>query len=380
MSPFGLAVLGSIIGSILLSFKTDDVTEVDLINEILKNNLKIKKGDEEVYAYIYKCHKDIYYVNLPNGLEFSQLSSLKGKIENALHRYVEIKNKDFTYTIQLVEISEIPSEVNFEIVPTRQKKSVRVGVGVGHDGYVYLDFKKTPHLLVAGATGYGKSIFTKNLILQIISNYPNVELELFDFKAGIELKDFKHLKQTKCFIAKSHLAANELQRIYNEIEERFDLITNADCRDVYEYNDISENKLSTKFVVLEEFTILIDMQKEISTVLVKSLAISRAVGIHFLVTSQRFDSKIIDSKIKANIDGRVCFRTADAVNSRLILDTTGAEQINRVGRAILSSCGEIQEFQSFFVTKHDVQSVTSKFNEHKSNELKDKKVGDLLWG
>ena len=232
-------------------------------------------------------------VHLPDGFGFSELLKVQEKIENVLKCHVVIKNDDFIYSIQVVEFSEIPTNVPFKIINTRQKanKGVLLALGEGDNGLVYLDLKKAPHTLIAGSTGYGKSIFIKNLILQLISNYENIELELFDFKAGVELKDFKNLKQTKCFISKPHLAANEIQRIHKEIDERFDLITNADCRDIYEYNDISKSKLPTKIVILEEFTILIDMQKDISTTLIKSLAISRACGVHFICTSQRFDSK-----------------------------------------------------------------------------------------
>ena len=384
MSVFGVLVIGSIIGTALLSSKS---SEIDILNEVLKNNLKIKHKDKEVYPYVYKKAANKYLVHLPDGFGFSELLKVQEKIENVLKCHVVIKNDDFIYSIQVVEFSEIPTNVPFKIINTRQKanKGVLLALGEGDNGLVYLDLKKAPHTLIAGSTGYGKSIFIKNLILQLISNYENIELELFDFKAGVELKDFKNLKQTKCFISKPHLAANEIQRIHKEIDERFDLITNADCRDIYEYNDISKSKLPTKIVILEEFTILIDMQKDISTTLIKSLAISGACGVHFICTSQRFDSKIIDSKIKANVDNRICFRTADSINSKLILDESGAEKLKNVGRAILSQNGERQEFQSFYVTKKDIQSVTSKYYEFKNfnNEVEAKistDEGAFLWG
>ena len=141
-----------------------------------------------------------------------------------------------------------------------------------------------------------------------------------------------------------------------------------------------------KFVILEEFTILLDIQKDISNILVKSLAISRATGIFFLFSSQRFDSKIIDSKIKANIDNRICFRTADGINSKLILDQTGAENLKNVGRGFISNGGELQEFQSFYVTKKDIESVTKKYFEAKNSEKpliinkdNENKGGNNLW-
>ena len=86
-------------------------------------------------------------------------------------------------------------------------------------------------------------------------------MELFDFKAGIELTDFKNLKQTKSFTIKPDHAQSELERIYEEIEERFDLITEKNCRDIFEFNSKSNSKMQYKFVIIEEFTILLDIQK-----------------------------------------------------------------------------------------------------------------------
>ena len=73
-----------------------------------------------------------------------------------------------------------------------------------------------------------------------------------------------------------------------------------------------------KFVIIEEFTVLLDIQDELSDTLTKSLALSRAVGIYFIFTSQRFSADIIDGKIKTNIDNRICFRVVDGINSKII--------------------------------------------------------------
>ena len=269
--------------------------------------------------------------------------------------------------------------VPFEIINTQELTGFKVAVAKSEEGNIFLDFSKVPHTLVAGATGWGKSIFTKNLILQIISNFPHCELELFDFKAGIELGDFKNLRQTKSFIIRPDQAVLEMTRIYEEIEYRFDEVTSHGERDWIAFNQKNSEPMTPKFVIIEEFTILLDQDKELSTVLTKCLAIARAVGVFFIFTSQRFDSKIIDSKIKANIDNRICFHTSDAINSKLILDTTGAERLEAVGRCLISVAGAIQEGQSFYVKENDVQNtIKSHFKPHtevledKVNKYKDK--------
>ena len=157
--------------------------------------------------------------------------------------------------------------------------------------------------------------------------------------------------------------------------------------------------MTPKFVVIEEFTILLDQSKEMSVTLTKALAIARAVGVFFVFTSQRFDAKIIDSKIKANIDNRVCFHTADGTNSKVILDTTGAEKLNTVGRCLISIAGVISEGQSFYAKESDVKKHTESHiikrrattgNKTINNSDKNKKAtnepkmmdneGAIIWG
>lgn len=310
------------------------------------------------YVKSYERKQRVYIVELNAGSSFTDLEKLKGAFENLFKNEVEIINDNFRYYVKLVEKKVIPSLVPFQLFDTSNENGVKIAVAMGSDGIIYLDFTKVPHTLIAGATGWGKSIFTKNLILQIVNNFPSAEFELFDFKAGIELGDFKDLKQTKSFIIRPHQAESEISRIYDEIEDRFATITATNSRDWIAYNKKSCNKMTPKFVVIEEFTILLDQSKEMSVTLTKALAIARAVGVFFVFTSQRFDAKIIDSKIKANIDNRVCFHTADGTNSKVILDTTGAEKLNTVGRCLISIAGVISEGQSFYAKESDVKKHT----------------------
>lgn len=316
------------------------------VNQILGDKGYVKFYDRKQQAYI---------IELNIGSSFGDLEKLKGAFENLFKNEVEITNDNFRYCMKLVEKKDIPRLVPFQPFNTSNENGMKVAVAMGSDGPIYLDFTKVPHTLIAGATGWGKSIFTKNLILQIVNNFPSAEFELFDFKAGIELGDFKDLKQTKSFIIRPHQAEDEINRIYDEIEDRFATITATNSRDWVAYNKKSCNKMTPKFIVIEEFTILLDQSKEMSVTLTKALAIARAVGVFFVFTSQRFDAKIIDSKIKANIDNRVCFHTADGTNSKVILDTTGAEKLNTVGRCLISIAGVISEGQTPYVKENDVE-------------------------
>ena len=335
-------------GSYYLMFAEDE-KRVKIVNQVLSG-----KG----YVKSYNSKEKFYVVGLSVGSSFKDLENLKGALENVLKSDVEITNNNFQYCIKPVTKKVIPSLIPFKLFATSHEIGMKVAVAMGSEGVIYLDLTKVPHTLIAGATGWGKSIFTKNLILQIINNFPSTELELFDFKAGIELGDFKDLKQTKSFIIRPYLAEDEIERIYGEIEDRFATINATNSRDWMAHNKKSSNKMNPKIIVIEEFTILLDQSKEVSTTLTKCLAIARAVGVFFIFTSQRFDAKIIDPKIKANIDNRICFHTADGTNSKVILDITGAEKLNVIGRCLISVAGVIQEGQSFYVKEDDVVKYT----------------------
>ena len=359
-------VAGTLFCAYQVIFGAED-KKIRIINQLL--------GDKG-YVKFYDGKSQTFGIELNIGSKFKDLQDLQEVIENAFETTVEITSKNYKYFVQLIEEVEIPTLVPFRLIETVNDQGMRVAVAQGSDDLIYLYFTKVPHTLIAGATGWGKSIFTKNLVLQILSNFPEVEFEFFDFKAGIELGDFKDLKQTKSFIIRPHQAEDEINRIYDEIEQRFAKITANNSRDWMAYNKKSQEKMTPKFVVIEEFTILLDQSKEMSVVLTKCLAIARAVAVFFVFTSQRFDSKIIDSRIKANIDNRVCFHTADGINSKIILDQPGAEQLNVVGRCLISVAGMITEGQTPYVKEKDVQNTVKSHLKTRSKATEDKSINN----
>ena len=349
--------IGMAVGSWLL----EDEAAIG-INKILNGKGKVKFHDRK---------NRIYEIEIDNGYSFKDLIDLKGKIENFLKREVLITNENFRYFIKPIVEKNIPTVVPFQIINTKET-GFKVAVAIGSGKMIYLDFMRMPHTLIGGATGWGKSIFVKNLILQILSNFPDCEFELFDFKGGVELKEFKKLRQAKSFTIKPYEAANLITEIYNEIEQRLELLDESDSRDWMAHNKKSTKSMKPKFVIIEEFMILLGEDKEIKDTLIKLLAISRATGVYFIFTSQRFDAKIIDPRIKANIDNRICFHTADSINSSVILDQTGAERLNTVGRCLISLGGEIEEGQTPYVTEDDVQNAIKSHLKPRREVLEDK--------
>ena len=364
--------------------------EKDLINAILKENV----AKNNTHAFIKSVRENVYFIDLPVGLEFSQLQKAQGKIENAIQKQVVIENNNFTYTIEVVEPVPIPTLAPFEFVKSNDSDGLELAIGTNGKKTICLNLKSSPHSLIAGATGSGKSVFLKGLILQILHNCPDAELELFDFKAGIELSDFKDLKQANSFTIYPDDATEEIERIYGEINERFNTIKNTlykdskrkKCRDIFEYNQsVSKSKrMNYKFVIIEEFTVLLGSDKdELETTLTKCLAISRATGTYFIFTSQRFSSRILNGDIKANAENKICFRVSDKLNGRMVLDSdAGAEKISVKGRGIFSQNGHLQEFQSFYVSNEEMERYLEQhlqIEETKEQPILTEKGSGTIW-
>ena len=342
--------------------------EIVQLNQFLKNSdLYVKQGDQIDYAYCYKKNEDElfenYYIYIPQFKSFKDLERLQSVLENHFKKTVkcEITN-NFEYILKVTKdnIKKLETMLLFKLVNVSKTSELCFCIGKSLHQYEYINFSKIPNLLVAGATGWGKSFCIKSIIAQLIHNYnDNVEMILIDLKGGVELGMFESVKQATFFTFKPWECEKILKETFEEIEERLDKFRKLNVKNISEFNQKSDEKMKFKIVIIEEFTILMDYSKEIFDVLTKSLAISRATGIYYIFTSQRFDSKIIDSRIKANVDNRICFHTADSINSKLILDDSGAEKLDTKGRAILNRAGEKVEFQSFYITDKDVQKVVN---------------------
>lgn len=364
---------------ISLSSRSKD-SEIERLNQFFKNsNLKVEKKKtvnsifpslnetkiETHYAYCYGRDQDdrydYFYISIPEMKGFKDLQNLQSALENHFKKVVICEVTDsfkFVLKVEREDSKKLETILPFKLLNVSKTSELCFCVGKSLDGYEYVNFSKIPNLLIAGATGWGKSFCIRSIITQLIHNYKDsLELVLIDLKGGLELGCFSEIKQTEFFTFKPWMCEDILNKTYDEIENRLEKFRDLNVKNITEFNQISEEKMKFKVVVIEEFTILMDYSKDIFNVLIKSLAISRATGIYLICTSQRFDSKIIDSRIKANIDNRICFHTTDAINSKLILDESGAENLETKGRAILSSAGNKVEFQSFFLTDNDVKVV-----------------------
>ncbi len=241
------------------------------------------------------------------------------------------------------------------------------------------DLSKMPHLLMAGATGQGKSVGINALLVSLLyKKHPSqLKFVLVDPKK-VELSLYSIIE--KHFLAKlpgeeepiivdTKKVINTLKALCIEMDMRYNLLKEAGCRTIKEYNEkfisrrLNPNKghrfLPYIVLVIDEFADLImTAGKEIETPIARLAQLARAIGIHLIIATQRPSVNIITGTIKANFPARIAFKVSSKIDSRTILDTGGADQLIGRGDMLISINGEVIRLQCAFVDTPEVEKVT----------------------
>jgi S-DNA-T family DNA segregation ATPase FtsK/SpoIIIE len=251
------------------------------------------------------------------------------------------------------------------------KKEAQIPVVLGKDitGEAQTtDLTQTPHLLIAGATGSGKSVCVNSMILSILYQKAPAEcrLILIDPKI-VELKlynDIPHLLTP--VITEPKRAFQALQYLIFEMERRYACLDSMGVRDIKSYNkrirerNIAAEHLPYIVVVIDEFAdLMATTGKELESTVARLAAMSRAVGIHLVLATQRPSIDVITGLIKANIPSRIAFMVASKMDSRIIIDQVGAEKL--LGKGDMLYAGVVDPFpirmQGAFISEEEVETV-----------------------
>ncbi len=254
---------------------------------------------------------------------------------------------------------------------------IAIGKTIDNEKFI-VDLTSMPHLLMAGATGQGKSVGLNAILVSLLyKKHPShLKLVLIDPKK-VELSIYRHIE--KHFLAKlpgeedaiitdTKKVVHTLNALCIEMDNRYDLLKEASARNIKEYNEkFIKRKLNPQkghqylpFIVLviDEFADLImTAGKEIEMPIARLAQLARAVGIHLIIATQRPSVNIITGTIKANFPSRIAFKVSSKIDSRTILDTGGAEQLIGKGDMLISHHGELTRLQCAFVDTPEVEEV-----------------------
>jgi len=284
---------------------------------------------------------------------------------------IEVPNRD----PEVVSMRSVISSPKFQ--DSGFELPVAFGKTITNDTYV-LDLAKMPHLLVAGATGQGKSVGLNAIITSLLyKKHPSqLKFVLIDPKK-VELSIYSKIENhflaklpggEEAIITDVQLVVHTLNSLTMEMEMRYDLLKKAHTRNIKEYNaKFVKRKLNPEnghrflpyiVVVIDEFADLImTAGKEVELPIARIAQLARAVGIHMIIATQRPSTNIITGVIKANFPVRVGFKVASMVDSRTILDSPGANQLIGRGDMLISLNSELVRVQCAFIDTPEVEAI-----------------------
>ncbi len=246
------------------------------------------------------------------------------------------------------------------------KTTVAIGCDIAGTP-VFFDIAKAPHMLIAGATGMGKSVCINSLLISLLykATPDEVKLILVDPKK-VEFNIYAKIPHLLVpVVTDPTKAAGALNWAVAEMDRRYDLIEAAGVRDINSYNKScdteGQEKLSKIVIVIDELNELLMMssRKTVEAAICRIAQKARAAGIHLIIGTQRPSVKVITGDIKANIPARIAFRVNQQVDSRTILDMAGAERLLPHGDMLFSPAGIPIRVQGAFVEDDEVKQVTS---------------------
>jgi len=285
---------------------------------------------------------------------------------------IEVPNKNST----IVSMRSVIASQKFQ--KSDMELPIAFGKTISNETFV-VDLAKMPHMLMAGATGQGKSVGLNAVLTSLLyKKHPaEVKFVLVDPKK-VELTLFNKIERhylaklpdsEEAIITDNTKVINTLNSLCIEMDNRYEMLKNALCRNIKEYNaKFKARKLNPNdghqflpyiILVVDEFADLImTAGKEVETPIARLAQLARAIGIHLIIATQRPSVNVITGIIKANFPARIAFRVTSKIDSRTILDGSGADQLIGRGDMLYTSGNDITRIQCAFVDTPEVERIT----------------------
>ena len=285
---------------------------------------------------------------------------------------IEVPNKNPT----IVSMHSVISSEKFQ--KAEMELPVAIGKTINNETLIF-DLARMPHLLMAGATGQGKSVGLNAVLTSLLyKKHPaEVKFVLVDPKK-VELTLYNKIERhylaklpdsEESIITDNKKVINTLNSLCIEMDNRYNMLKNASCRNIVEYNrKFKDRKLNPNdghqflpyiVLVVDEFADLImTAGKEVETPIARLAQLARAIGIHLIIATQRPSVNVITGVIKANFPARIAFRVTSKIDSRTILDGSGADQLIGRGDMLFTQGNELIRIQCAFVDTPEIELLT----------------------
>ncbi|MBL0927917.1 MAG: DNA translocase FtsK, partial [Phycisphaerales bacterium] len=329
----------------------------------------------------------LYQVRLAPGTKVSQITSVASDIARAL-KAVNIRIVPNTEGLDTVGV-EVPNRkkerVRIKELMTRSDVTakMRLPLFLGKDASgapLIIDLASLPHMLIAGTTGSGKSVCMNAIIMGFLFTQrpSDLKLVLVDPKM-VELSQFKDIPHLMCpVVTDMNKAAAILEWAVTKMDERYELLAEAGCRDISTYNSLTWDELKERLApeneveeakiprklpymvfVIDELADLMLTNKEVETAIVRIAQKARAVGMHLILATQRPQANVVTGLIKSNMPGRLCFKVASGMDSRIVLDQKGGEVLLGQGDMLMLTprSGQAMRSQGTLVDDQEIRRV-----------------------
>ena len=327
----------------------------------------IENRDKQVPVIIKKQTNGIettLVIHLPAGISQKHFEAKQQELEQFLNAKIELGyNKNL-----IMELIDNNLKTEYKYVFEECDGPLKIYCAETNRGKFYLDIEKCPHILLAGETGSGKSTFLDTIILSLIQSKYNIDLHLIDFQS-VGLGKYEKCKKVKSYGE----TPKDFKLLLDELEEEnkrrialFKSVSNKIYIDKLEtWNKrYPERALPYKVIIVDEAARLAEKQYEDFLEQLRTrVQMDRKVGLHFLISLQRPSVDILQGSLKANLPCRLAFETCSEVDSKVILDKSGAEELKNPGRFIIKYSGNYTECQSLYIPSDNI------FKFLKSNKL-----------
>ncbi len=340
----------------LASFKIEaHIINVTRGPSVTRYEVELEKG-----VRLNKLTNSADDIALSLGASGVRIAAVPGKISVV---GIEVPNQSVT-TVSLREVID-----SAEFTKAKSRSSFAVGKDIGGNCIVG-NIAKLPHMLIAGTTGSGKSVCMNSIILSLLykATPEEVKLIMVDPKM-VELGIYNGIPHLLIpVVTDPKKAAGSLQWAVSEMMRRYKLMSDVGVRDLESYNSIIEsqaeegNKFAQIVVIIDELAdLMLVAAKEVEESICRIAQMGRAAGIHLLIATQRPSADVITGLMKANIPSRIAFSVASAMESRIILDTPGAEKLVGKGDMLYAPIGngKPKRVQGCFVADSEVEAVAT---------------------
>ena len=340
---------------------------------VTRYEVELEKGVK--LSKLTNCADDIA-LNL--GASGVRIAAVPGKISVV---GIEVPNRAVT-TVSLREVID-----SKEFTGASSKSSFAVGKDIGGSCIVG-NIAKLPHMLIAGTTGSGKSVCMNSIIISLLykASPEDVKLIMVDPKM-VELGIYNGIPHLLIpVVTDPKKAAGSLQWAVTEMLRRYKSMSDAGVRDLESYNSIMESegeeagKLPQVVVIIDELAdLMLVAAKEVEESICRIAQMGRAAGIHLVIATQRPSADVITGLMKANIPSRIAFAVASAMESRIILDTQGAEKLVGKGDMLYApiGCGKPKRVQGCFVSDAEVEAVATYVKDHYNTNYDESVMADI---